>query len=330
MNSSHFKIQDVLSIKTPEEFEVLSLKIFQWQAAFNPLYSNYIRALNIAPDSIRKITKIPFLPISFFKTNEVKTGEYLPATVFTSSGTGGNQKNSQHLVKSLEDYISTCIKGFELAYGNVKDYCVLALLPSYLERKGSSLIDMTAKLIELSGHPKSGFFLHNHKDLNDTIQALETQSQPYILLGVTYALLDFATEFPQYIQHGIIMETGGMKGKREEMIRQEVHNILNQQLGTTLIHSEYGMTELFSQAYSKGHGIFECPPWMKVLSRDFTDPLNTRESGSGGINIIDLANLHSCCFIAAMDLGQVEESGAFSIQGRFDHADVRGCNLMIS
>jgi hypothetical protein len=329
MNSSLFKIQDILSIKTPEEFEVLSLNIFKWQAEFNLIYSNYIKALNIAAESVENTAKIPFLPISFFKTHHVKVGEYTPETVFTSSGTTGDQ-SSRHLVKSMADYLSTCLRGFGLAYGNVKDYCVLALLPSYMERKGSSLIDMTAKLIELSGHPKSGFFLHNHKDLSDTIQGLETQSQPYIILGVTYALLDFAEAFPQNILNGIVMETGGMKGKRKEMIRQEVHDFLNQQLGTTMIHSEYGMTELFSQAYSKGNGVFECPNWMKVLSRDFTDPLTTREYGSGGINIIDLANLHSCCFIATMDLGKVEENGTFSIQGRFDHADVRGCNLMIS
>jgi hypothetical protein len=329
MNSTLFKIQDVLSIKTPDEFELLSLKIFNWQAEFNPTYSNYIKALNIAPESIEKTSKIPFLPISFFKTNKVKTGEYLPETVFTSSGTTG-QMSSRHLVKSMADYISTCISGFDLAYGDATDYCILALLPSYMERKGSSLIDMTVKLIELSGHPKSGFFLHNLQDLNDVIQELEAESQPFILLGVTYALLDFAAEFPKKIQSGIIMETGGMKGKRKEMIRQEVHDFLNQQLGTAVIHSEYGMTELFSQAYSRGNGIFDCPPWMRVFSRDFTDPLETRNYGSGGINIIDLANLHSCCFIATMDLGKVEENGTFTIQGRFDHADVRGCNLMIS
>jgi phenylacetate-coenzyme A ligase PaaK-like adenylate-forming protein len=329
MNYSLFKIQEVLSIKTPDEFEALSLKIFRWQAALNPVYANYIRALNIVPESIQKSQEIPFLPISFFKTKEVKTGIYQPEAIFTSSGTSGHQ-NSQHLVRTLEDYISTCIKGFEMAYGNIEDYCVLALLPNYLERKGSSLIDMTNKLIELSEHPKSGFFLHELSSLNEVIHELENNSQPYILLGVTYALLDFAGAFPQRIKHGIIMETGGMKGKREEMIRQEVHDFLNLQLGTTSIHSEYGMTELFSQAYSNGNGIFKCPPWMKVFSRDFTDPLENRESGSGGINIIDLANLHSCCFIATMDLGNIEENGTFSIQGRFDHADVRGCNLMIS
>jgi len=320
------------------DFEKTALEIFQFQSKENPVYKNYIEQLKINPFEIRSIFQIPFLPIQFFKTHHIVTqpqtlninpDSYRDQTVFTSSGTTGNE-TSKHYVTDLKIYERSFLKSFELFYGNIEDYCFLALLPSYLERKDSSLIYMSDLLIKKSKHLKSGFYLANIDELHLALQELEKKNQKTILLGVTYALLDFAEKFPMKFKHTAIIETGGMKGKRKEMLREEVHEILSYAFGVEKIHSEYGMTELLSQAYSNGSGIFFSPPWMKILIRDVNDPMVLVENGkSGGINIIDLANIYSCSFIATQDLGKKYSDGSFEILGRFDESDLRGCNLMI-
>jgi phenylacetate-coenzyme A ligase PaaK-like adenylate-forming protein len=320
------------------DFGKTTLAIFQFQAKENPVYKNYIEQLKINPFEIRSIFQIPFLPIQFFKTHHIVTqpqtlninpDSYRDQTVFTSSGTTGNE-TSKHYVTDLKIYERSFLKCFELFYGNIEDYCFLALLPSYLERKDSSLIYMSDLLIKKSKHLKSGFYLDNIDELHLTLQELEKQNKKTILLGVTYALLDFAEKFPMKLKHTIIIETGGMKGKRKEMLREEVHKLLSDAFDVDKIHSEYGMTELLSQAYSNGNGIFFSPPWMKTLIRDVNDPMVLVENEkSGGINIIDLANIYSCSFIATQDLGKKYSDGSFEVLGRFDESDLRGCNLMI-
>lgn len=320
---------DIFSISSAEAFEKLSLSVFAYQAATNPVYKEYLQHLKISADSVKSLSDIPFLPISFFKTHEVITENQKAEITFSSSGTTG-MIQSRHLVSDVAVYTESFTKAFEFFYGKPSDYCFLALLPSYLEREGSSLILMVEDLIKLSGHPQSGFFLHNHDDLYKAIQKQEAKGQKTILIGVTYALLDFIEKYPMQLKHTIIMETGGMKGKRKEMVREELHEVLQQGFGVDSIHSEYGMTELLSQGYSDGKGIFCCPPWMKILTRDTNDPLSlSTTSQSGGVNVIDLANINSCSFIATQDLGKVYEDGSFEILGRFDNSDIRGCNLLV-
>lgn len=320
---------DIFSISSAEAFEKLSLSVFAYQAATNPVYKEYLQHLKITPDAVKSLSEIPFLPISFFKTHEVITEDQKVEITFSSSGTTG-MIQSKHLVSDVAVYTESFTKAFEFFYGQPSDYCFLALLPSYLEREGSSLILMVEDLIKLSGHPQSGFFLHNHGDLYKAIQEQEAKGQKTILMGVTYALLDFIENYPMQLKHTIIMETGGMKGKRKEMVREELHEVLRQGFGVDQIHSEYGMTELLSQGYSDGKGIFRCPPWMKILTRDTNDPLTlSTTSQSGGVNVIDLANINSCSFIATQDLGKVYEDGSFEILGRFDNSDIRGCNLLV-
>lgn len=247
---------------------------------------------------------------------------------FSSSGTTGSV-TSKHLVTDLSIYEESYLKGFQHFYGNVEDYVILALLPSYLERDGSSLIYMVDDLIQKSKHPESGFYLDNLKDLSETLNKLEAEKQKTLLIGVSFALLDVVEQFQFNLKHTIVMETGGMKGRRKEIIRQELHDRLKAGFGVNQIHSEYGMTELLSQAYSKGNGLFECPPWMKIIARDTEDALTLLPpSKTGGINIIDLANINSCAFIATQDLGKTYENNLFEIIGRFDNSDIRGCNLM--
>ena len=271
---------------------------------------------------------IPFLPISFFKSHTVSTGSFEPEQVFESSGTT-QTTNSKHLVKDINLYRKSFSKAFELFYGPVKDWCIIGLLPAYLERKNSSLVMMVDELIKESGHPDSGFYLYDFERLYNNLQRLELQGTKTLLIGVTFALLDFAEQFPMKLKHTIVMETGGMKGRRKELTRAEMHEILQQNLGVSSIHSEYGMTELLSQAYSKGDGRYICPPWMKVLVRDEEDPLMVKNSGSGVLNVIDLANLYSCSFLATDDVGIVYEDGSFEVWGRLDNSDIRGCSLLV-
>ena len=307
-------------------FEALALEIFRFQANYNSVYRTYLKFLNVSPNNVRNLEQIPFLPIEFFKHQDVVCKSNNIDAVFTSSGTGGAQ--SKHFVNNLGIYEKSFTSGFEYFYGNIKDYTILALLPSYLERSGSSLIYMCKKLIKHSAKKESGFYLNGQQELNDLLLELERQNRKTLLIGVSFALLDFVEKHPLRLKNTIVMETGGMKGRREEMVREQLHNILCTQFNVSKIHSEYGMTELLSQAYSKGNGIFECPPWMRVGCRDANDPLSTNKK-SGGINIIDLANVNSCSFIASQDLGRIHNNNTFEVLGRFDSSDVRGCNLMV-
>ncbi len=332
-------IDSIFNIKTSVQFKQMALAVFNYQFSENEVYQNYIKALKINPDRITELEQIPFIPIEFFKTYKVISGSKNndqpeetnikpvgDSRLFTSSGS----IQSKHFVIDTEVYEISYRNGFELFYGNIEEYCVLALLPSYLEREGSSLIYMAEDLIKRSKHSSSGFYLHNYDELILKLEQLESQKQKTILLGVTYALLDLIEKQKFQLKHTIIMETGGMKGKRNEMVREELHNFLCGGFGVDSIHSEYGMTELLSQAYSKGDGIFNCPPWMKILIRDTNDPFSfLTQKKTGGINIIDLANINSCSFIAAQDLGKLYPDGSFEVLGRFDNSDIRGCNLMV-
>ena len=321
--------KDIFNIKSNEEFESIALRVFKFQFENSAVYRSFCDLLFKHPSDINSIEEIPFLPIQFFKSHKVLSSTQPPQKIFTSSGTTGNV-TSKHFVTDLHIYESSFKNGFEYFYGNIDDYAILGLLPSYLERDGSSLIYMVDYLIQKSNHPKSGFYLNNLGELAEAIQSLKAQNQKTILVGVSFALLDFVESQSIKLKNTIVMETGGMKGRRKEMIRTELHTILKEGFGVEHIHSEYGMTELLSQAYSKGNGVFESPPWMKVLIRDTEDALTPQKTNkSGGINIIDLANLNSCSFIATQDLGKVHDNGGFEVIGRFDNSDIRGCNLMV-
>ncbi|RZL44279.1 MAG: acyl transferase [Pedobacter sp.] len=319
----------IFSIDNEVTFNEVALSIFKHQAINCEVYSHYLQHLNKDFSTIKSYKEIPFLPISFFKSHQVLSNADEPEIVFSSSGTTG-QITSKHLVSDVKIYEESYNKAFEQFYGSPKDICILALLPSYLEREGSSLIYMVDDLLKQSKHPQSGYFLHNLNALHQTLLALKAAKQKTILIGVTYALLDFAEQFQIDFPELIVMETGGMKGKRKEMVREELHETLYAGFSVKNIHSEYGMTELLSQGYSYGQGIFNCPPWMKILLRDTSDPLSLLQGKqSGGINVIDLANINSCSFIATQDLGKVYEDGSFEVLGRFDNADIRGCNLLV-
>jgi len=323
-------IERIFSIRDSEEFAKLALELFRYQANECPIYKDYIQLLRIAPESVNSIEKIPFLPIEFFKTHEVKCGDFTAEAVFTSSGTTG-QTVSKHHVRDLQLYVRSFTEAFHLFYGDEKNIVLLALLPSYLERTGSSLIYMCESLIKSGGNPMSGFYLNEHSQLLSVLQQCKDHNKKTLLIGVTFGLLDFAENIKESFQDLIVMETGGMKGRREEWVRARVHQFLSDRLGVQKIHSEYGMTELLSQAYSNGDGLFVCPPWMKVLRREVTDPFEINsDSGGGAINIIDLTNFDSCAFIATQDLGKLHSGGKFEVLGRYDHAEVRGCNLMVS
>jgi phenylacetate-coenzyme A ligase PaaK-like adenylate-forming protein len=319
----------LFEIHTEEEFNTVALEIFHYQYTHNNVYHRFVQTLHFDTKAIKSYRDIPFLPIEFFKTHPVVTGSFAPEAVFLSSGTTG-ATTSRHAVKSLALYEKSLLQGFELFFGKPEDFVLLALLPSYLERQGSSLVYMADKLIRLSKDTRSGFYLHDYKKLAEHLFALQKQHKKVLLLGVTYALLDMAEQYPLRFPDLLLMETGGMKGKRREMVREELHDILCRAFGVQTVYSEYGMTELLSQAYSKGNGLFTTPPWMKILIRDMNDPLSyVAEGKSGGINVIDLANLHSCSFIATQDLGKQHATQDFEVLGRFDNSDVRGCNLMI-
>ena len=316
-------------IKNEDDFETLALEAFQYQFQNNEVYSEFVKSLNISPEKIKSIYEIPFLPVEIFKTRKVLTGNENYQRIFKSSGTTGDQ-TSKHYVKDISLYEINFSKIFSLFYNNPSDYTILALLPSYLEREGSSLIYMTDKLIKATQSPASGFYMDEYKKLFSILEQLKKEKRKTILFGVTYALLDFIFSFKINFPGLIIMETGGMKGKRKEMVREEVHELLCAGFGVDVVHSEYGMTELLSQAYSCGNGIFKSPAWMRILVRDPYDPLKPAAlKTSGGINIIDLANIDSCAFISTQDLGRVYPDHSFEVIGRFDFSDVRGCNLMI-
>lgn len=320
-------INKIMSINSDSDFEELSLKLFHFQMKNNPIYAPYA-TLILKGKKPANIYEIPFLPIDFFKQEQIICQGKGVEEVFLSSGTTGRQ--SKHLISDLSIYTESYMKTFQKFYGDIKDYCILALLPNYQEKEGSSLIYMVNDLITKSKHPNSGFYLHNLEELSKTIKEMEEEEQKVILFGVTYALLDFAEQYPQHLKHTIIMETGGMKGKRKELLKEEIHTLLKEAFLTENIHSEYGMTELLSQAYSKGENVFQSPSWMKILIRDINDPLSIIQNNkTGGINIIDLANIYSCPFIATQDLGRTFENNFFSVLGRFDNSDARGCNLLV-
>ena len=322
-------INRIFSINNSDEFEAMALDVFQFQFRHNPVYQAFCTYLGKSEKTVHQLRDIPFLPIEFFKSHRVITGQKPPEIIFESSGTTQTQ-TSKHVVTDLSLYEESFSRGFSLFYGPIEDYCILALLPAYLERKGSSLVYMVNDLISKSQHPSSGFYLHNLEELHHKLMDLQKSGTKTLLIGVSFALLDLAEQFPMKLEDTIIMETGGMKGRRKELIREELHGILKSALGVSAIHSEYGMTELLSQAYSKGHGIFQTPPWMKILTRDTEDPLSFQPRGkTGGINVIDLANLYSCSFIATQDLGKTYADGSFEVLGRFDSSDIRGCNLMV-
>jgi phenylacetate-coenzyme A ligase PaaK-like adenylate-forming protein len=305
------------------------LEIFKYQAHSNKVYRRYLEILGIDQNIITKPENIPFLPIELFKSHKIITGSARPEIKFESSGTTGSLKSKHYLIDP-ELYTSSFTRCFNLFYGSPEKYCILALLPSYLERKNSSLVYMVDRLIQMSNHQSSGFYLNNFSELIAILKDLENKKQPVILLGVSFALVRMAEKFSLHLEHTFIMETGGMKGRQEEITREELHKLLKEAFNVKEIHSEYGMTELLSQAYSKGHGLFQTPPWMKVLIRDIYDPCTYVPAGrSGGINIIDLANIHSCSFIATQDIGKLIPSGGFEVLGRFDNSDIRGCNLML-
>jgi len=303
----------------PNEFLQTSKLIFNWQSAHNPVYKQWVE--------LNKSSAIAFLPISFFKTQNVFIGEQ-PINLFESSGTTQDIK-SHHWVQDLSLYEASFLKSFELFYGNPSDYCIIGLLPSYLERKHSSLVYMVDKLIKVSGHSQSGFYLDDFSKLNKVLKELENKKQKLWFIGVSFALTDFAIAFPQQLNSTIVLETGGMKGRKEELTRTELHQILRTHLGTSTIHSEYGMTELLSQAYAIKQGVFKCPPWMKVMVAEEEDPTAIKETGRGVLHIIDLANIYSCSFIATEDIGDVFEDGSFTVLGRLDASARRGCSLLV-
>lgn len=321
--------EDIFTISSKKEFEKIALKVFRHQYDNNIVYRNFCSFLKKDKLNVKSVAAIPFLPIQFFKSHEVVSSLEPVQETFTSSGTTG-MATSRHLVTDLSYYEQSFRKAFSQFYGNIEDYTILALLPSYLERSGSSLIYMVEDLIAGSNNSDSGFYLNNYGELIQKITRLDNAGKNVLLIGVTYALLDL-TEMQNFsLKNTIIMETGGMKGRRKEMIREELHDVLCKGFGVTKIHSEYGMTELLSQAYSLGDGIFECPPWMDILVRDTEDALTYVDYGkTGGINVIDLANINSCSFIATQDLGKKFQNQSFEVLGRFDNSDIRGCNLMV-
>ncbi len=317
-------------------FESAAFNIFNFQYSHNPVYRRFADALGKSPQQVGSLKEIPFLPVEFFKSHEIKTTDFTEEVLFESSGTTGTSP-SRHFVKETGLYQKSFLSGFKAFYGEPEEWCILGLLPSYLERSNSSLVMMVNDLINLSGNGNSGFYLHDHAGLYHLLRHLEAQQQKTILIGVTFALLDFAEKYPIDLRHTLVVETGGMKGRREEITRQEVHELLKARFNTPVIHAEYGMTELLSQAWSGENGLFRCPPWMRILVREEDDPLFVRsaedarpaEGVNGLINVIDLANIYSCSFIATDDVGKVYRDGSFNVLGRMDNSDIRGCSLMI-
>lgn len=318
-------INHIFSTKHISNEDILNVFRFQYQQ--NEVYQSWCNHIHRTPDNVYAVEDIPFLPVTFFKTHKVVCGNFESQLIFESSGTT-TTINSKHFVKDEKLYEKSFLTGFQLFYGDVSNYCILGLLPSYLERKNSSLVKMTDVLIKLSRHDASGYYLYDYDALADVLKKLEAQNQQTILFGVTYALLDFAEKYSFPLKHTIIMDTGGMKGRKKEITRDEVHHYLKTQFSVNTIHSEYGMTELLSQAYAKD-GIYHTPPWMKVFLRDESDPLSVGKIKRGLINVIDLANIYSCSFIATDDIGTIHADNSFELWGRRDNSDLRGCSLMI-
>jgi len=319
----------VFNIQNQSDFKTCALQVFRHQFKNNAIYRSFCDLLYIHSSDVKEVEEIPFLPIQFFKSHAVLSSTQAVKETFTSSGTTGSSV-SKHMVTDLSWYTKSYTKGFEYFYGPIEEYTVLGLLPNYLERDGSSLIYMVDDFIKKSNKPSSGFYLNNLTELSKTLIALDKKGEKVLLIGVTFALLDLIERQQFKLQNTIIMETGGMKGRRKEIIRNELHEILCAGFGVSKIHSEYGMTELLSQGYSSGDGVFDCPPWMKILARDTEDALTmVGTNKTGGLNVIDLANYNSCSFIATQDLGKVDNNGSFEVLGRFDHSDIRGCNLMV-
>ncbi|MBU0764902.1 MAG: acyl transferase [Bacteroidetes bacterium] len=320
--------EKIFNITSGKEFRVLASDIFRYQAQENDVYREFAFHMKINPLKVTAVEDIPFLPVEFFKRRRVITGKDDVGHCFVSSSTTGSTP-SKHYVADIGLYEKSFLSCFRKFYGPPDDYCILALLPGYLERKDSSLVYMVNSMIEKGGHSDSGFYLGDHNSLRNKLLKLEKAGQKTILIGVAFALMDFALKHKLELKHTVVMETGGMKGRRKEIVKEELHQILQERLGVEAIHSEYGMTELLSQAYSKGNNCFHCPPWMKVMIRDIYDPMSYVATGRiGGINVVDLANLYSCSFVETQDLGRINSDGSFEVLGRFDHSDVRGCNLM--
>ena len=319
----------VFNIQNQSDFKTCALQVFRHQFKNNAIYRSFCDLLYIHSSDVKEVEEIPFLPIQFFKSHAVLSSTQAVQETFTSSGTTGSSV-SKHMVTDVSWYTKSYTKGFEHFYGPIEEYTVLGLLPNYLERDGSSLIYMVDDFIKKSNNPASGFYLNNLTELSKTLIALDKKGEKVLLIGVTFALLDLIERQQFKLQNTIIMETGGMKGRRKEIIRNELHEILSAGFGVSKIYSEYGMTELLSQGYSSGDGVFDCPPWMKILARDTEDALTmVGTNKTGGLNVIDLANYNSCSFIATQDLGKVDNNGRFEVLGRFDHSDIRGCNLMV-
>lgn len=320
-------INNIFSVNE-SSFDDLCNTVFQFQYEYSPIYRQWVDLIDTSPSERKIPQKIPALPISFFKEQRVVAGNWQEQKIFESSGTTG-VVTSRHYVADIAIYEQSFIQGFERQYGSIQNWCVLALLPAYLERENSSLVYMANKMIAMSGHSESGFYLYNYAELANKLEELELKGQPTLLLGVTFALLDFSEKFPLHLKHTVVMETGGMKGRGRELTRLELHETLITRLKLNFIHAEYGMTELLSQAYSKGNGRYYCPPWMKVFVRKEDDPFELLMEGTGLIQIIDLANIYSCSFIATQDIGKLYADGSFEVLGRMDHADIRGCSLLV-
>jgi len=320
----------IFKINSRTDFQNIALEIFRFQTENNQIYNNFIKNLGIDPDTVVKVEDIPFLPISFFRTHKVVSGVHAGNLVFESSGTS-RKMTSRHFVTDAGLYVDSFLRAFRLFYGDPSDYMIAALLPSYTERVNSSLVYMVDRLIKESGCPFSGFYRENTDEMLSNINTARREGKKVLLIGVSYALLDLSEKYTPDLSGVIVMETGGMKGRRKEMVRDELHSVLKKKMNVGKIHSEYGMTELLSQAYSKGDGLFFCPPWMNILIRDPLDPLSILQGPlkTGGINIIDLANINSCSFIATDDLGKLHPDGSFEVLGRFDSSDIRGCNLLL-
>ena len=336
-NSTLIDLENILKVNA-SDFENIALRVFNFQYARNPVYRQYCDALRLDVRTVISMDKVPFLPISFFKSHEVFIGDsqsiaarsqQIAASdlVFESSGTTG-ELTSRHYVRDASIYERSLLAGFEQFYGDPSQYAILALLPSYLERKNASLVHMAQVLMQHSAHPDNGFYINEWDQLHNLIMQLGKTGQKILLLGVTFALLDFAEAYPGAFRNIIVMETGGMKGRKKEMTRTEVHEFLKSKWHLHEIHSEYGMTELLSQAYSAADGIFRCTDTMRVLVRDINDPFDVSSTGSGCLNVIDLANVYSCSFIATEDLGNIAGDGSFEVLGRMDHSALRGCSLM--
>jgi len=320
--------EEIFNIKSEQDFNSIAIELFHYQFEQNPVYRDFVINLSISPSAIKHFTNIPFLPVSFFKTQRILTGFLDPEMVFRSSGTSGMERSS-HLVGDVSVYKQSLLTGFEFFYGNPAGYKILALVPDPLKNPDSSLAFMVNLLMEAAHPGEKYFFMDDFFSMNEKILFFGKSQKKIILIGLTSALMDFSEQFQSGYPDLIVMETGGMKGKRKELIREELHALLYRQFGVAVIHSEYGMTELLTQAYSKGNGLFSAPPWMKVLIRDTHDPLTILNPGqTGGINVIDLANFNSCPFIATNDLGKVHNNQQFEVLGRFDHSDIRGCNLL--